>query len=400
MPQMKKLQDQFGDKIQIILLNNWETAEQIKKRIPKNFKFPNLPVVVGADSLKILFMNTGVPYHIWIDSENIVRVAGIYANTYALKIQQLLEGKQIKSLPSETFVPIFNRDISYFNLLGKVIDNKRYNSIFSFFNPYYATGSGAATNIIDVEQDTRRNTYINVTMENLLNVVYRSKLLDLRIVHTPHKGEFVYNITDTVKISDRFYAGSQKVDSQWLQGRYCYEIISPVKEDEIVSRIRMQKDLSRICEDQLNIKVSLDSMLTNAKIMIWAETTDAVRQFRETISKANKDTFEIDGFEVIRLHEFTLLEAVRAMYSLGKQHLFDEELKNKYYLLDYTDEERIPHLVMPRIMTLKNLKYFLARQGYTLIDKQIKRPLLVLSDKQKSETPSMAATQTSPSTNK
>ncbi|MEP7375874.1 MAG: thioredoxin family protein [Chitinophagaceae bacterium] len=68
-PKMDSLQKQFGEQIQILLVNRQSrdsTERFFKKR--KKIKIPELPFISGDTMINRYFRHVGEPYHVWIDS--------------------------------------------------------------------------------------------------------------------------------------------------------------------------------------------------------------------------------------------------------------------------------------------------------------------------------------------
>ena len=106
MPKMHELQSKYGDKLQIILLNDSERKQLVDKFISKRANIPTakitLPVSLG-DSIvtKVLFKHTGIPVIYWIDSNGILRY-----KTYKIEVHE----KNIVAFLSDK--PIVHEDTS------------------------------------------------------------------------------------------------------------------------------------------------------------------------------------------------------------------------------------------------------------------------------------------------
>lgn len=128
-PEMDSLQKQFGDKIQIILINNQDsstTAAFFAKR--KKIIVPDLPFVTGDKLLNKLFPHSGVPFHVWIDQHGKVLYQLKSWNTNAITISKFLStgSVQVENAPTKR------------KYIGTMIDSSFINSInyYSYLSRY------------------------------------------------------------------------------------------------------------------------------------------------------------------------------------------------------------------------------------------------------------------------
>jgi thiol-disulfide isomerase/thioredoxin len=99
-PKLLKLQEQYKDKIQIVLVNSLQDEKMISpllKRWEKNFgQKMNLPIAYGEKAIESLFPHQTVPHVVWIDPQGMVKYisGGSYLN--AETIQGMLDGKAMR----------------------------------------------------------------------------------------------------------------------------------------------------------------------------------------------------------------------------------------------------------------------------------------------------------------
>jgi thiol-disulfide isomerase/thioredoxin len=91
-PKMEKLQAEFGDKIQILLVTD-NTPEELKdlfknSEIVKNTK---LPFLLGDTALHARFFYTSVPYHVWLDEKGVVKATTNASNATSENIKRYFE---------------------------------------------------------------------------------------------------------------------------------------------------------------------------------------------------------------------------------------------------------------------------------------------------------------------
>ena len=102
-PEMEKLQNQFKDKIQILLVNphdsKYDSEEKIKSTLQKNKTrtgfYPSLPIPIHDSILNAYFPHKSVPHQIWIDPGGKLVAIPDPDYTTAKNIQAVLEKKNI-----------------------------------------------------------------------------------------------------------------------------------------------------------------------------------------------------------------------------------------------------------------------------------------------------------------
>jgi len=72
-PKLEKLQERYGDRLQIILVN-WESPDSTQRFFKrKKLKIPSLPIVSGVSILDSLVPRDFTPWHVWINQQGIVK---------------------------------------------------------------------------------------------------------------------------------------------------------------------------------------------------------------------------------------------------------------------------------------------------------------------------------------
>jgi thiol-disulfide isomerase/thioredoxin len=270
-PKMEKLQKEFGDRIQVILVNVMQNESQIlewikeKTRILKDFKMPDLPSIVssrpyisGANFLQDpqllyrYFPTTTVPHHVWIDEKGIVRLIGGPENTYEEKISDLLAGKQIQYLKSHSSMPSLNNDKNarLYQQLGFMKNTPvRFGS---FITPYTNEITGISRQFVDSLTRTRISYFVNFDLialyrecfNRIKNTVATSKLLFYPIAPFSFfefpPGTDMLNYT-----ADREVLQRQLTTEEFVRSKYCYEQVVPLAVTETERYQMMLGDLNR-----------------------------------------------------------------------------------------------------------------------------------------------------------
>lgn len=292
-PKMVELQEKFGDKIQIFLVNAIQTRKEIEMS-KKNFKFPNLPCIVKdsvdhSTTLLTLFPARSTGHQVWIDGEGKIRVRGFSYNNTAEKINDLLSGKKIFSLSDDATTPLFDEDYPYVKLIGDFQTTPvMYSSLITPFNNEYApdAAGGRAENVVDSSLGTRRHTYINNCVLNLYTSVFKDYLAEARkkILYGPHPRSSRVGLQgchyfilpgDTLRYTTEFLR-SVESDLEYVKPRYCYEQILPLKIPVEMQKVYMLQDLNRYFGSLYGTEVKLQTRKVPCFVLIRTSSSDKI----------------------------------------------------------------------------------------------------------------------------
>lgn len=320
-PQKEKLQKEFGDQIQIFLVNPYETQSQIdkfSKTTTKKFSLPNnLPSIVAPDNYKFIseeqLMNTsylkyfparGPGSQLWIDPNGNICVYGSYLNTNSEKIKEILANRSsVLSIADGNVVPVWpldNKTLSYYQVLPFLKSSPI--TIGSFFTKFNneINGANASSNrdVIDSLTKTRRNTWIN------------TELLDIYIQGPMAKNffgaiesnnticgpdEFCGLISlpkdfDTLKITTRYLENSPETNLPIMDDKLvvlkekglvssaiCYEHIAPLNQLPENAEIDMFMDLNRFSAAHSNVSASWEKRNVPCYVIVRVSKVDKIR---------------------------------------------------------------------------------------------------------------------------
>lgn len=99
-PKMEEIQREYGDKVQILLVNCINRLEDLKG-FPKNssvklLRNTDLPYVLGVPEFKKLFYHELEPYDVWIDAGGIMRASTTGYNVSSQHVKEFLQGEEPK----------------------------------------------------------------------------------------------------------------------------------------------------------------------------------------------------------------------------------------------------------------------------------------------------------------
>ncbi|MBA4166309.1 MAG: TlpA family protein disulfide reductase [Chitinophagaceae bacterium] len=279
-PKMEKLQRQFGDSIQVILVNITQTQKEITAIMKeRHTTFPDLPCITEAKLLGQLFPHRYSGGTAWIDPSGRVCLRGHPFNNHPKKIRELLSGKPISwMLDGETYE---GQPYSDSNKAPLMSGN------FFPYEPVYAGNDSRVLHVIDSSRQTVRNTFINYTMFNFAEFVFLKELLEMmehRISGYRNSQAdlefFEVNLKDTLKYTTSFIprgmVDSLQTDESWCRTAFCYEQILPASASEEIQSRKIRQDLEQFLETRFGARLSLETKTVNCYQLVRTDTTTSI----------------------------------------------------------------------------------------------------------------------------
>lgn len=277
-PELKKLQTQFNNDIQIILvtMNNKEQLEVLFKN-SSVVKKSSLPMVINDTVLsQKIFKYTSVPYQVWIDREGVVKMTTDGGAATFENIQDLVEGRPLKGVSvREDLMDIdLNGNISLLN-----VNRGKFRKQLLYYCKYEADMRGERESSIGKESNVNEATdvstgvteewphfkYYSLLMRHIKGLsgsgggaLYDSisgKVIGMRALHSPLFRLYsdAYNAPTSTKIiiedGDDFFkpkAPSSIQLSNWIHNYlFSYEVTLPNYSLDNYREV-MKKDLYRV----------------------------------------------------------------------------------------------------------------------------------------------------------
>ncbi|MBN8836340.1 MAG: TlpA family protein disulfide reductase [Sphingobacteriia bacterium] len=386
-PYMESLQKQFGDKIQIILTNPFETQEQIQQRFNGRYKgrikIPDLPSIVAnyswqtwnellrVSSLFKAFPCRSVPLHVWIDGKGIIRLIGGHENTYPDKIKDLLAGKEIDFIYGSTApnIPNLSEDkkVSYYKVLGSLKHTPV--SYGSFITPYNNELNGNINVIIDSITNTQSRYFINQDLlylyEQALSGTWKipSDVLYCALpFYNGGGGLAVFSKgVDTANYSSREeLTGRRSTDKDLRKSEYCYEQVVPLDLPDKKKRQYMLEDLNRYFEQRLGTTVVVEKRKIPCYVLVRLAAEDKISSPAGSSDESGVSVLEKDGKKLKKFTAIDLLSVfqltIPANPELQSFLLQKKRSNNLFLLMNGTGwmEDKKVSLTLP-IETLKTM---------------------------------------------
>ncbi len=266
-PKLEKLQQEFAEEIQILLVNTSETAFEISEKLEKEqhgnrhgrlsevFLETRLPKIIGTDRLSQLFYHRSVPYHVWVDSSGVVRVFGASYNTNGKKINALLSGDPIDFIHTSSSGYPYDFSVPWFFDRDGDGGRASHASAISFFD-FSVYGFGAyRENLDDGASQGIRSTYINVDILRLFKLCLEDRMLAngwSSLLSSPNMNGYAWHldfikllVADTTIYTRDFLASDDWTDESFSRNGRCYELILSGNMTEIDRQEWMFADISR-----------------------------------------------------------------------------------------------------------------------------------------------------------
>lgn len=406
---LEELQQEFKDQIQIFLVNIFETKEDIENRLKgrylNKFKLPNLPCIVAeksitteeagmrASAIRRMFPSRGVPYHVWIDMNGVVRLKGGALNTYSDKIRKILKGEEIFVLNNSASVPLLSADknATYHQQLGQLKETKiSYGSIITGYNNELEAGP-AFRQIVDSSSMSRTTYFMN---EEMLTIYMRGPFKNSYLKQ--FERELLYSPTiatrdlavlpkdvDTLKFTSRMNRTRKLTDSEYIRSRYCYEQIVPLHLDEETRLRYMLDDLNRYFGDHYQVEVVLEEREYPCYSLVNLAATDRIAVSNSNVKKEHKKKKRESYKEYKDMALITIVnEVIRNNPGIEEVLWRNKERGGPFLIFNGTswDDEKRVDLILPGqgLRTIDELKQGLRLNNLDLIETRKRLKFLVV----------------------
>ncbi|WEK17919.1 MAG: thioredoxin domain-containing protein [Candidatus Pedobacter colombiensis] len=363
MPHMEKLQKQFDGKIQVILVDPWETKANIEKQLSilKLYKTPqalsSLPNVIGDTIWRKIFVHSSVPYQVWIDSSGVVIATTTGKNATAEHVQQVLDGKKVKMVVKRD-IKSSGYDVKKQGLIqtGDTSMHPLFYSAMLRKNAGY--GSGAL-----VHTDSALHLY-KYTARNLpLKALFTDAYADM-------KPNFRMKIDVTDTVSFNYPKDANLVDEWNAKNQYSYEIAVPLSLKDSV-RSFMRIDLNRYLSVEKGVA---------GKIELKRMTAYVIRRITDNILKPKSLTEEHTKYDTNLFHKYNV-----PYVEISSWLSYLENLKQSIVFVDETGIalNTTVFVDLPKHTDAddkKGLIEILRKQGLVLSKEERMIPILVIKD--------------------
>lgn len=236
-PKMEKLQQQFGDKIKVLLVTN-NDDEEIKRLFTK-IKSPGLTIISGDSVLNNSFPHNTVPHHVWINPDGRVQFITDGYNATEANITKVLKGENF-NLHVKNEAADFEIDSSLWKegngRLQKYITGYSYG-----MRKVEEYGGGMMSFIKDTINKTSGFKFVNISLCDLYKIAFGGSF---------NTSEFYYNNRILYRIpgGDKRFKYPSYPDSilNWeKENVICYESRWKLENDTLAYQY-LQHDVNRL----------------------------------------------------------------------------------------------------------------------------------------------------------
>lgn len=401
LPHMAKLQQEFGDSIQIFLVDPIETQEQIRQRLQlpglKKYKFPDLPCIVDAKKLGKLFPTPmGMPHHIWINQAGIIILRGGFPNTYSEKIRDFLAGKKVYSMSDDNSSALFDKRVPYYKIKGLQAPL----SFGSYFTPrdnnYAGFGGGTAIEIVDSAAHTIRNTFVNQNLLELYIFAYNFRQLRTSVlqtcVYSPNffsdlttdADYYVLNVNDTLRYTNMFLYGQRDKneyrDKDFIKSVFCYEQLSPINWSQGERRLQMQMDLRGYFGSKYGVDCKVDKKTVPCYIIVRRSDTSTLESKQTDYTERR---FEKNGKKWISYSHNDFTYTIYNSLS-GQFDSVQQAQHSGLFIFNETGIKSYVDITLPdpsEVKDIEDIRAALLDYGMDIIKSEKEIPVLVLTEK-------------------
>lgn len=388
-PELEEIQKKYQSKIQIFLVNSWETTKEIQKKLKKkgrqnySIRLPNLPSITDVSAMRLfnLFPSRGVPHHVWVDKNKIVRLIGPAENTHSQKIESLLSGNDIVYLTHNATTPNFNKNYPYYKILGKELHSDKPNTFITKFNNEYASRDDKfIEGVIDSIGHTIRDTYINLEVLEILRQLFANSLkksIDNTIYQNSMSIAYcILNVKDTLRYTHQFIPYIKLTDEQYIKSRICYEQILPDNVSKEDRKDYMLDQLGSYLFAAYSTQVKVEKRTTPCYVLQRTSTIDKLASKSKDMIK---ETVSINGVEMINYKGFPSLNDVVRM-TLGNMTIIESGSQELLLLDELNYKGKVDVSFPAKINSIEELRAALKPFDLDVLKTERELEFLVISE--------------------
>lgn len=362
-PKLLKLQEQFNDKIQIILVNTDQGESTVRNMFEKRKKLAGvdvtLPTVCGDSTLSTIFPRMGLPHVAWVDSMHIVRSITYGSSLSAYNIDRMLINPLSVMRQKQTQPTTFewSADKPMF------IDGNGGNGENLIYHSVLSTHVQGLLYNCSIRGNPKTGQYVKVVGTN----VSRARLYALAYSFDKRSdGLPMEAFPNRVLFQDK---GTQEQFSGYIHGDesvqdlFCYELQSDSSSAGELFQL-MQNDLRRFFHHRVLVKKKRVSVYALSIVDPSKVTIPSDRLFAQGITASQ---FKVNGGYTM----YEVTRALRDLYMLSPHPVLDEtNYSGRLYNIDL------------EVNTVDPLALNNALAAYGLAFKLVKRkiPMIIVSD--------------------
>jgi thiol-disulfide isomerase/thioredoxin len=373
-PEMERLQNTFGDKIQVILVTD-DSDEDLAGLYKKSFNLKNtkLPMITNDSLLHKYFPHMGVPFHVWISADGMVTAMTNSSSTTEGNIKKYLSGADLKLVvrSDETDIKglVEVSSIKQFNASKDQYQQLECYSIITKKNKLSPQSRGVSINL-NTEGLTGKGGVFRSQNSTILmlfgSVFYRNGALSYykKVIVEPSKKENI----------EKYYPPGNKDDVElWNENnQYCYEYLLP----SFVSKLPPKEYgewVRKMIKQDLERFFGINSFIENrdVKCMVLTKISDKNR-FMTKGGELGEGEAQ-NGTYVFRNTSISVIQ-----FAFGK--MLNQNTENEIPFINETQYDGNVDMDIKLDVDLKTLNQLLAKYDLKLTEQVRNVPCLILKE--------------------
>ncbi len=355
-PKMERLQQEFGDKIKVLLVTN-NTDEEIKSLF-KRIKSPDLPIIFNDTILNTLFPHISVPHHVWVNPDGRVQFITDGYNATSSNVIKVLRGQDFNLHVKEEAID-FERDAALWKegngRLQKYINGYSYS--MTKIEEYGPT-------IMDIIEDSVNKTigfkFINASLKDMYKIAFGGSVI-ISNTEFYYENRILYKISGGNKIF-KFPSDPDGISDWEKKNIFCYESRWKLNNEKLAYQ-NLQNDVNKFFPYSVNVE-ELDVMCYLLKM---ATNSAPI----ETLCEEKKFEYNDSLFSIKNMPVSALLESLNGLKIFESTPVIDET----------NCSTNIDISLVNAFESIPSLKKELLRNGFILEQGKKKIKMLIISDK-------------------
>jgi len=254
------LQKRFEKDFQAIMVNPYETREEVKQRTARpslaaRVYLPNLPSIIGDNRWDSLFPFPTLGQQVWIDRKGKVIGISVPHNTNSKVIEKMIETGKLDIIMASSFF----QDLKTVKLRTVLDSHLSDTTGYSTFSTIYI-GDGAniyglqSGRVVDSLRGTVRYSFMNYSYDKLFYSV-------LQVAQKTFKQDAMPQVTVFEMAHPQYFLmpdNEADMDGYYRRNVFCYEIELPLSQEAALPSI-MWKELNQYIGQKLGINARVET---------------------------------------------------------------------------------------------------------------------------------------------
>lgn len=352
-PKMERIQNEFKDQIQILLVNpydeKYDSEQKIRLMLEKNKKrtgfYPSLPIPIHDTVLNSYFPHQSVPHQVWIDQQGkVISITG--ANEVTSKnVKTFLDEKVLNVVAKDDLA--FDRNVPLL-VDGNGGGSGDFISRALFTNYKGVLGYGTSLRM-NTNKDIIGLCMLNKSMRSLVSSAYHEEMNGM------NPNRIFFDVSNPEKYKMEF-------DSAYA---YCYDLaFPPIKSSSLKVARYLKEDLKRF----FNVAVHMEKRKLPCLII------GATSKLGKTLTNKQTPNLDLDKKSIRKfIHHYSISDVIGFLNNFEKPFINETGISEQKIDLDFPDHFDLSDE--------KAVIEVLKKAGFEIREKERELDVVVISDK-------------------